>query len=184
MVLNKMGTVEINGTLVAHNGVHTNELEATDSTSDISVKTSDSSRFTIKNTDGHSVASIDDQGTASVGAIILPKYMEATSSAAIIAASQNFQQNGLYSPAIQTQSQTAGVGMIPAHENEVTIYNNKITDTSLVYVTQTTSTSGNQLTVVRKESCNAAPAPCRPYFTIATQQSTTSPISFNWLIIN
>ncbi|MBI3366466.1 hypothetical protein HY041_02465, partial [Candidatus Roizmanbacteria bacterium] len=105
-------------------------------------------------------------------------YLDATQSGAIIAAPDNFTKNGLYIPAIETTTQSAGVGLLPANQSEVVIYNQNVNDHSLIYVTPTSSSPTGNLTVSKKQGGN------KPYFKVAIDTPVTVNINFNWLIIN
>jgi hypothetical protein len=119
------------------------------------------------------------------GSLKLDKYLSATSTATVIAASDNFEKNGLYVPAIETTTQTAGIGLIPSNQQEIVIYNDRIEDGSLIYITPTNNPQNNLLTVVKKESCSVDMTDhCRPYFKIVADQTVADDVKFNWLIIN
>ncbi len=166
----KDGTITTTGTLIAQGGVKTNTISPINSTDDINVL-----------------------GNLNVeGSLKLDKYLNATSAATVIAASDNFEENGLYVPAIETTTQTAGIGLIPSNQQEVVIYNDRIEDGSLIYITPTNNPQNNLLTVVKKESCLSAEAlakadtlpVCKPYFKIVADQTVADDVKFNWLIIN
>ncbi len=158
VVVAKNGTITTKGTLVAQG------LE-------------------IKNPVGETVASIDASGSAqfnnlAIQQLSIDKYMDATESGAIIAASDNFTQNGIYAPAIETRTKSAGIGLLPANSGEIIIYNSNIKDNSLIYLTPTSSTPTTNLTVVKKVTGD------KPYFTVSSTSTSPTPIQFNWLIIN
>ncbi|MFH1230056.1 MAG: hypothetical protein V1709_01025, partial [Planctomycetota bacterium] len=145
----------------------------------------------IKNPVGETVASIDASGSAQFNNVTmkqlnLDKYMDATESGAIIAASDNFAQNGINAPAIETQTKSAGIGILPANSSEIIIYNSTIKDSSLIYITPTTFTPNGAgggvgppiLTVVKKTTGG------KTYFTVTTAAPSPTQIQFNWLIIN
>lgn len=236
VVIAKNGNITTTGEVVAKGGVRTNEINAINAGDDITVKlknrsvipsvsegsnvsqTSDSSpaergqndtynsKLKIENSIGDEVASIDASGSATFKSLALEKFTSATGSASIIAAPDNFVKNGIFAPAIETASETAGVGLLPSNQNEVIIYNDSVKTDSLIYLTPTTSSS-QQLTVSKKESCalvgagrdlliddapigdspvghvNASET-CRPYFKISTPTNNHDEIKFNWLIIN
>ena len=70
--------------------------------------------------------------------IINDRFLSNSSSSALIASSENFEINGIFSPAFETGKTIAGDAVIPSQSQEIIIYNSKITDTSLVYLTPTT----------------------------------------------
>ena len=110
--------------------------------------------------------------------------MDATSSAAVIAAPDNFVRNGIYAPAIETEAQTAGVGILPTNSSEIIIYNEKIKEDSLIYLTPTEQIPNIQLTVVQKTTCLPNETGCKPYFKVSSGVGAHPEIKFNWLIIN
>ncbi len=137
----------------------------------------------IKNPVGDTVASIDASGSAQFNNLTINnlaignKYMDATSSAAVIAAPDNLVQNGINAPAIETKSQSAGVGILPANSTEILIYNSSVKADSLIYITPTTPGSP-PLTVSQKIVSD------KPYFIITIDKPVINNIQFNWLIIN
>jgi len=162
-------------------------------------------KLKIENSDNNEVASIDASGSAHFANLALDKYLNATSSAAVIAAAENFAKNGLYAPAIETEAKTAGVGRLPKGQKEIVVYNEKITDGSLIYITPTSSTSGNSLYLDNKESCSQKtaavepprldtinndrtsgvnPSGCKSYFKVAIDTIISKDIEFNWWIVN
>jgi len=163
----------------------------------INKDTTKNTKLKIENSIGDEVASIDASGSAKFKSLALEKFTSATGSASIIAAPDNFVKNGIFAPAIETKAETAGVGLLPSNQNEVIIYNDSVKTDSLIYLTPTTNTNSQQLTVIKKESCalvgagrdlpinqvNAAES-CRPYFKISTPTNNHDEIKFNWLIIN
>ncbi|QQG44292.1 MAG: hypothetical protein HYW86_00005, partial [Candidatus Roizmanbacteria bacterium] len=221
VVIAKDGTITTKGTLVAEGGIKTNEIKPINEGEDVSVilKTksegslanasnaetsseilrsaqNDNAKFQIQNELGENVASIDASGSAKFNSLSLNKYMEATSSAAIIAAPDNFDKNGLYAPAIETTVETAGVGIVPQNQTEVVIYNNTIKEDSLIYLTPTSNIENRtsaSLTITKKQSCPSQESKiedltskisCKPYFKVAIPSPTVAPVNFNWLIIN
>jgi hypothetical protein len=173
VVIARDGTMTTKGTIIAKGGI---EIQNSD--------------LKIKNGEGVETAKIDSSGSAQFNQLttnkltIPDKYLDATNSAAIVSPQENFNKNGLFASAIETQKQTAGVGIIPINTTEIVIYNQTIKDNSLIYITPTTQTS-TQLTVTQKQSCGPqSPSNCRPYFKIVSNQPIHPDIGFNWLIIN
>jgi len=181
VVMAKDGTITTQGSLIALGGVKTNNLSAVNENDDISVKLGNSetenslknAKLKIENSVGDEVASIDASGSAKFKELALEQFNPATPSAAIIAASANFAKNGIYAPAIETATASAGVGILPANEQEVLIYNDRIYDNSLIYLTPVDQTD-IKLSVVKKEK----------YFKVVTDETSSSNVKFNWLIIN
>jgi hypothetical protein len=158
----KDGTITTIGELIAQGGIRTNEIKAINENNNVNINNIATNNITINN-----------------------KYLEATSSAVIIAASDNLEKNGIFAPAIETASSSAGIAILPENSSEVIIYNNNIKDSSLIYLTPTSdSPINNQLTVVQKKSCTDGDSNCKPYFKIGSSTQQAVPIKFNWLIIN
>ena len=189
VVISKDGNLTTRGSVIAQGGVKTGEIRALNNGQDINVvlqqdtEASKSAHFNIADALGNINASVDASGAATFKSLGLEKYLDATSSAALLTPSQNFAKNGLFVPAIETKSESAGVGQIPANQTEVVIYNGSLSDSSLVYLTSTTATPTN-LTVTAKETCKNNPSPlCKPYFKVTTTGLSTSTTPFNWLIV-
>jgi hypothetical protein len=152
----KDGTMTTKSELIAEGGIRTNEIKGL----------TDNGKVNINN------LAIDNLA-------INNEYLDATSSAAIIAASDNFDKNGIFAPAIETASSSAGIAILPENSSEVIIYNDTIKENSLIYLTPTSSTASvSQLTVGQKSTEG------KPYFKVITNTPSTLPIKFNWLIIN
>jgi hypothetical protein len=181
VVVAKDGTITTQGTLIAQGGIRTNEIQPINENADVSVllgsTESKNSKLKIENSLGNEVASVDASGSAYFKQLALDKYMDATQSGAVIAAADNFNKNGVYAPAIETQAQTAGVAILPSNQQEVLIYNDSVKNNSLVYLTPTTPNSP-QLTVSQKIIGS------KPYFVVTVNSTVHPDIQFNWLIIN
>jgi hypothetical protein len=199
VVIAKDGTITTQGTIIAKKGIKTNTIQAADPSKDVNVilgtagsrieettKTrADNQKFAITNNLGVEVASVDASGSAHFNDIALNKYVDATSSATVIASAQNFAQNGIFAPAIETNMESAGVGVIPATEMEVIIYNKNISENSLIYLTPNQSIPNGQLSVVEKNTCkNSTDVACKPYFKVSSGTMSDHDLKFNWLIIN
>lgn len=203
VIIAKDGSLTTRGTLIAQGGVQTNEIRPIGSDHDLSIKLhtqsetqnsqqTKNSKLKIQNNFDEEVAYINSSGSAYFkDGISLGKYTDATSSAVILGASDNFNQNGIYAPAIQTSAQTAGVGLLPAYANEVIVYTDKLIDDSLIYITPTTQTKNKTLFVAQKESCMGkdtllavATPVCKPYFKVALDKALNVDIKFNWWVVN
>ena len=157
VIIAKDGTITTRGKLIAEKGIRTNEIKGLTDNDQVKINNLAINNLTIND-----------------------KYLIATDSAAIIAAPDNFTQNGIFAPAIETASASAGLGILPENSSEVVIYNNNIKKNSLIYLTPTSDyPSNNQLTVVKKEYIDA-----KPYFKVVSATPSITPIKFNWLIIN
>ncbi len=189
----KDGTMTTKGTLIAQGGVKTNEIKPINPNDNIAVVLNSkserpnpkqlNSKLQILNSNNREVASIDASGSAYFKNLSLDKYLEATQSSAIIAAAENFTKNGIYAPAIETTTESAGLGILPAESNEIIIYNQNVKEDSLIYLTPVDQLSSTQFTIVKKESC-ISKISCKPYFKVATNSVADKDLKFNWLIIN
>jgi hypothetical protein len=159
VMIAKDGTITTRGELIAEKGIRTNEIKPL----------TDDGQVSIKN------LAIDNL-------VISDKYLNASDSA-VIAAPDNFEKNGIFAPAIETASASAGIGFLPENSSEIIIYNRYIKNDSLVYLTPTSDAPVNsQLTVGQKEGCPSSN--CKPYFKVISNTPSTIPIKFNWLIVN
>ena len=187
--IEKDGSLTTEGTIVAQKGIQTTSLSPINNTDtleiDLSTKTETPSdkRLSIKN-DTREVASISSNGDASFEKLNLNSY-DATPSSAIIASADNFKQNGIMAPAIETSAHSAGNGLVPENSSEVVIFNNSINENSLIYLTPVDQVPNGQLTVTAKQSCkNYSGDICKKYFKVITTTEQHPDIKFNWLIIN
>lgn len=150
------GTITTRGELIAEGGIRTDEINPLDDNGNVNIN-----RLAVDSL------------------IINDKYLEATSSAAVIAAAENFELNGLYAPAIETATTSAGIAILPSNSSEIVIYNDNIKENSLVYLTPTSDyPQSGQLTVVKKEYEG------KPYFKVSSNTLSALPVKFNWLIVN
>jgi len=140
----------------------------------------------VINKEGMEVASIDASGSAFFAQLGIEADYTATQSGAIIAAAENYYENGYLAPAIKTNA-TAGIGILPAYEEEVMIYNPQVTGESLIYVTATTNTENKVLYIKAKHAQNDAESDAegsgKGWFIVAINESLTKDIQFNWWIV-
>jgi len=199
ITMSRDGILTTNGEIIAKKGIRTDTIESIDG-GDITVKLANRDleneeiigvspipdpRLIIANANGLEVASIDASGSAQFNELKLNTYLEATSSSVLISAEDNYAENGIFTPAIETNRKIAGVGMMPEGSSEVIIYNEKIQEGSLIYLTPVDQIPGSQLSVVQKEFCTSdTEAVCKPYFKVAISNSLHPELRFNWLIIN
>ncbi|KKQ69771.1 MAG: Cell wall surface anchor family protein, partial [Candidatus Shapirobacteria bacterium GW2011_GWE2_38_30] len=108
----------------------------------------------------------------------------ATDSTTIIAEG-GFAQLATSSAKLATNA-TAGTATLPAGKTEIVIYNDKITSSSMVYLTPAGSTQ-NQVIYLKDKYISPTPAPTatpESYFVIALDHPLTAPLDINWWIIN
>ena len=131
-IIVKDGTLTAKGEVIAQKGVRTNTIKSLDDASDVSVvlgnedTSGTQSSFKVQNINGDEVARIDSRGSADFNNLSLSTYSEATSSAVVIAAGENYRQTGLYAPAIKTNATASGNGILPSGENDIIIFNDSI----------------------------------------------------------
>jgi hypothetical protein len=152
------------------------------------------SSLAIKNTDGVTVASIDASGSAQFNEVIAKKFTleNIATQGAFIADSGIRSESNEIIPAIKTNTEVAGTGVVPADTKEIIIYNDNVTNDSLIYLTPTTQDIQGQLSVTKKISCTADKSTglinqtptCSPYFVVSSTNAVHSASAFNWLIIN
>ena len=152
VVIAKDGKITTQGEIIAEKGIRTNEIKPL----------TDDGRVSINNLTINNLA-IDNISTNS----------------AIIAAADNFTENGIFAPAIETATASAGIGILPENSNEIIIYNENVKENSLIYLTPTsTTTSVSQLSVGEKNIGT------KSYFKVISNTPSELPVKFNWLIIN
>ena len=140
------------------------------------------SSFSIHDSTGQQTASVDASGSARFNNVTLNNLtvkdkFEATPTAQLI--------DNIASPAIQTNAESAGTGILPQGAPEVVIYNTILRKDSLIYITPTSPIANGQLSVVEKKSCEYQDiSVCKGYFKISTGSLNPQEIHFNWLIIN
>ncbi|MFH1827581.1 MAG: tail fiber domain-containing protein, partial [bacterium] len=161
VIISKTGGLTTKGTLTAQAGIKTNKIEPLNKGENVFVQNLETNKIQISD-----------------------KYLDATSSASVITAADNFKENGIYSPAIKTDAQSAGIALITKQDEDLIIYNDSIKTDSLVYLTPTVNTNGNNLSVVEKETCSSNKIGCKPYFKVKSSNQNHDDIKFNWLIIN
>ena len=196
VVIARNGSMTVKGEIIAQGGVRTNKIHAIEDGKDIDVVLNSEtkgdeilqSQISILNSQtGRSVASIDASGSARFADLSLDKYNQATSSDVVIAARENFERYGIFTPAIETNAASTGNGILPKLYQEILIYSDKVTEDSLIYVTPTSSTGNRQLYVSDKVGCNPEDdnTSCKPYFKVTIDSaSLQDDITFNWWIVN
>jgi hypothetical protein len=185
VIIAKNGTITAKGEVIAEKGVRTNTIKPLDGQSTVGLQLAENKLQVINN--DTVVAAVDNLGSARFKDVSVDTYTEATNSAAIIAAEDNYQDNGIFSPAIQTNAAAAGNGILPAKNDTIIVYNDKIGPKSLVYITATSKTFNQNLYVAEKISCTdiqKANENCKPYFTVHIDGVVKDPITFNWSIVN
>jgi len=184
VIISKNGNITTTGEIIAQGGIRTNTIQAVDGKGDVSVilnsvqdldkipKQVRNDKLSIKNSQNNEVASIDASGSAQFNSIA---FNHVATPSALIADSGMRNEFNEVIPAIKTNAESAGSSIFPANTQEVIIYNERVTKSSLVYLTPVGTNISGQLTVVKKEN---------GYFSVSASTINTSAIEFNWLIIN
>ncbi|MCS7093532.1 MAG: hypothetical protein NZL96_03890, partial [Patescibacteria group bacterium] len=187
VIIAKNGNITTQGEIIAQKGVKTNKIQPLSQEDDLEIRlTANETRarkLSIKNQLEEEVASIDASGSAFFKNLSLEKFTPATPSSVIIAASENFERNRLFAPAIETETASAGIGVIPVNQREVVIYNDNIKKDSLIYLTPSGNVQG-QLSIAEKKDCANSNSYCRSYFRVINSIAEAQPVKFDWLIIN
>jgi hypothetical protein len=165
--------------------LNTNALQPDDFASDFTLKlatesavlgATTQSKFAILDASNSAVASIDASGSAQFkdlaaqGIVIKQPVAQASDSASLSLAQKN---------------QTAGSAVLSAYTTELTIENNNVSDTGLIYLTPTSDTANQVLYLKSKETCNGplALSSCQKSFTVGIKNAVTQDINFNyWLV--
>lgn len=152
-------------------------------------------KLIFKGNDGLEVASVDASGSAKFNTLAINNLninadYSATDSGVLIAAADNYAQNGIFAPAIKSNA-TSGVAILPAGQTQVLIYNDKISDKSLIYITPTTPTENKVMYVKNKYSSSSdqeTPETDQTYaeswFTVGIDTPISTSITFNWWVVN
>ncbi|MFZ5366523.1 MAG: phage integrase SAM-like domain-containing protein [Patescibacteria group bacterium] len=115
----------------------------------------------IQNPLGETVASIDASGSAQFASLVIAADYSATQSASLAE--------------IRTNA-TSGLGILPAGSTEFTIFNPKVSENTLVYLTPVSDTQNKVLYVSAKKSGE--------WFKVGIDTPIDQEIRFNWWIIN
>ncbi len=182
--LTQDGTIVTKGSIVASKGIFTNSLSPLDTTTDLTVELGDHQAMVIQQKQSNSPsATIASDGTAAFAALGLAGE---ASPSAVLSAQQNLAERGIYTPGIDAQAASVGIGTVPEGEQEVAIFSKKLTPGAKVFLTPLTKTASSP-TVTITQPCEDSPSQietqCNPYFLVETTGPTSSPVSFNWLII-
>ncbi|HAU98972.1 MAG TPA: hypothetical protein DCW55_01935, partial [Candidatus Pacebacteria bacterium] len=154
--LNSLGHIEINGDVSINGSLLADRIELRDSVT------------------GTTAASIDASGSAVVQQLTTPVIAIATDEQPTINLDNSI-----------TSNTTVGQAVLPKLQQTLTIYSKYIKDTSLIYLTPTSSTQNQTMYVASKTTCAPdATIPCEPSFTISVDAPATSPIAFNWWIVD
>src|SRR3989344_1807033 len=176
VIISKDGSITAKGKVLAEGGLVTNKIEALNENEAVNID-----RLALSNL------------------IINDRFLSNSSSSALIASSENFEINGIFSPAFETGKTIAGDAVIPSQSQEIIIYNSNVTDSSLIYLTPKGQITTSPVSVSKKEPCGSISPEmnetnkttsgvenpgCKPYFKVSLPVPATQPLAFDWLIIN
>ncbi|MCG2702052.1 hypothetical protein L6273_02795, partial [Candidatus Parcubacteria bacterium] len=180
MIVAETGNVIINGNLTAKTATFSNSLFANLIET---VNASISGTLTANNIESHNItlqrhpdSDQSDEGSPLLniqGSAQINKINIATDSAIVIAES-SFADLATSSAKLSTNA-TAGTATLPTGKTELIVYNNTLTQNSMVYLTPQ-GTTKNQVLYVKEKT--------ESFFTIALDSPLTAPLPINWWIIN
>ncbi len=183
VVIAKNGTITTTGEIIAQAGVRTNAIKPLTEGEDIAIQLNSklktlnpiqtaNSKLKIVDSSGNETASIDASGSAEFNSIA---FKQIATNSAFIADSGQRNENNEIIPAIKTNAESAGTSILPANTKEIIIYNDRVTENSLIYLTPVGKSVNSQLTVVKKAI---------GYFSVSIGSIQIQDLQFNWLIIN
>jgi hypothetical protein len=112
--------------------------------------------------------------TATINASGSAQFKDVQAEGLTIASSDNSSAEQSISPSEITTNATVGKAVIPAGTAEITINNSSISDTTLIYITATSSTLNNVLYVKSKEAGK---------FVVGFTDAINVDVSFNWWLV-
>ena len=148
-------------------------LPATD-TAHLYQPSSSFGKLLVKGLNNETVASIDETGSARFAGSISADSLQ-------ISADYTATQSAVIAE-INTNA-TSGIGLMPAGYTEFTIYNSKITNDTLIYVTPEGSTQNKVLYISAKQAEDPL-LNQKGFFKVAIDTAIDTAIKFNWWIIN
>jgi hypothetical protein len=173
VVIDTEGNVQIAGTLAAKEIKALPDSDLTlnlerQNTQGLIEPESGFGKLLVKGVGNETVASIDAEGNAAFKKITIAADYTATQSA--------------YWAEVTTNA-TSGKGVLPAWTTEFTVYNPKVSNDTLIYVTPEGSTQNKVLFVSAKQAEDPING-ISGYFKIAVDSPIDTDIQFNWWIIN
>jgi len=161
-ILNGKVVIDIDGNVQIAGGISASRLTLKDTEPGIETHGSGFGKLlTLINKEGQEVASIDTEGIAHLAGLAIASDYSATQSAALAE--------------IRTNT-TSGLGILPAGQTEFTIFNPKVGNDTLVYITPVSETENKVLYVKAKKEGE--------FFKVGIDTPIDQDIRFNWWIIN
>ncbi|MBU1326649.1 hypothetical protein KKB64_03915, partial [Patescibacteria group bacterium] len=144
---------------------------ATESGSFGSILAQESQKLLVQDSSGRSVAAIDSSGSASFAGDVV-----ASGSGVFRKLNIALEPSAQASATAVLAADTVGANTIPAGTVTLDIATSQVTQGSLIYITPVTTTN-NQVLYVKEKRIGWG-------FTVAIDRAITTPIKFNWWIIN
>ncbi|KUK78969.1 MAG: hypothetical protein XD95_0684, partial [Microgenomates bacterium 39_7] len=161
-------------------------------------------KLLVKGINEETVVQIDASGSAQFAGTVRADSLaiskpENNQENIVIAASENFDQINIWAPGI-TSNASAGQAALPVGQTDLIIYNDRLTNESMVYLTPTSDTQNQVLYVKAKVAQNDAEKESQKnaeidsgsefgmtsqnYFVVGINQPINEEVKFNWWIIN
>src|SRR3989338_2795985 len=187
LVLKKDGTLILDGTLIAKNGIDTNSIKTSgdDLTITLAEDSGNPSKDDISSISGTQrfgasgtlkvKGNLQSEGELSVKSASIAGTLTFDQIATVLSPTENFIQNGMNIPGIATLS-SAGTATIPAGYQDIAIINPHIGDKTLFYITPTSKTYGRTIYISDKKP--------ELYAKISLDEKSMYDITINWWMIN
>ncbi|KKS97820.1 MAG: hypothetical protein UV73_C0005G0097 [Candidatus Gottesmanbacteria bacterium GW2011_GWA2_43_14] len=190
VVVDREGNLTVRGQILAEKGIVTKEIYAQNDNLTIKLDQTPSSSEAGRI---GGAGTLIVEGNASVAGTLSTAKLdlsveEGTSGKTLLTAVDNFLQNGINTPGVYSKG-SIGADYLPANNIEITVFNDNLTDKTLIYLTPASDTEGKSLYLAGKETCPSAkpglnnPA-CKKYFKVALNEAINSDLYFNWWLVN
>jgi hypothetical protein len=156
-------------------------------------------KLLVKGINQETVAQIDASGSAQFAGTVRADSLaisrpEENEEDLIIAASENFDNINIWAPGIVTNA-SAGKATLPVGQTDLVIFNDRLADESMVYLTPTSDTQNQVLYVKAKvtrdetglgedQQVHGIKQDGKNYFVVGINQAINEEVKFNWWIIN
>lgn len=194
VIIARDGSITAQGQIIAKGGIKTDVLEPINTGDNVAIKLSSAentdpltgikkrSEFVVTDETNKTVAGIDSSGNANVNGLSINGQSNFNT---VVSAAENNRTNGIFAPSVETHAAAAGSAVLPSGSTELLLYNDNVTDKTLMYITPTSYTYNKSLYVASKEICPSTNVTsCKKYVRIALDQPIAQDVTFNWWIIN
>ncbi|MDD5481996.1 MAG: tail fiber domain-containing protein, partial [Candidatus Shapirobacteria bacterium] len=125
-------------------------------------------------------------GTISTDSLSISKQ-EGDNENLVIAASENLENINIWAPGITTNA-SAGEAVLPVGQTDLIVYNDRLTEESMIYLTPTSDTKNQVLYIKAKVAKTTTEAEDQSqteisYFVVGINQPINEEVRFNWWII-